>query len=78
MRAREPVREGPNVGKRTIEQLLQVDLSTGTEAFRDALLKRCLEELGADGEGTALDDAELEMLAAAGAPDAPRTNDPHL
>ncbi|MBR1829068.1 MAG: hypothetical protein IJ781_06100 [Atopobiaceae bacterium] len=47
-------------------QVLGQDLSIGTEAFRDTLLERCLDELEADEEGVALDDADLDMLAAAG------------
>ena len=48
------------------------DYSSGTEAFRDALLKRCLNELDAEA-GTPLEedalelpDEALELLAAAG------------
>ena len=62
-----------------LTRVFQADLSVGTEAFRDELLVRCLDVLGAD-DGTAqsdatllafnggrdLDDGELEFLAAAG------------
>jgi len=58
--------------------LLQVDFSAGTEAFREALLARCLSELDAcSGDEVAeLDDADLGMLAAAG--DAMRADGPPL
>ena len=50
-----------------LEQLLRQDLSVGTEAFRDALLARCLNELpDADDEPRQLDIADLELVAAAG------------
>ena len=51
-----------------IEKLLAQDFSAGTERFRDELLTRCLETMRADaGEDAAeLDDASLDMLAAAG------------
>ena len=57
--------------ERLLARLLKQDLSEGTEGFRDALLNRCLNELGAedgaDGDEVAiLDDDSLEMLAAAG------------
>lgn len=62
-------------------RLLQADFSSGTEAFRDELLARCLAILGSDAHGEAagpdadrcaaeLDDADLELLAAAGDPEA--------
>ena len=48
------------------------DFSMGTEAFREALLERCLDELDADvdesEECADIDDAQLELLAAAGDP----------
>ena len=47
-------------------QLMKLDLSAGTEAFRDELLSRCLAVLDADSEGMVLGDADLDMLAAAG------------
>ena len=50
--------------------LLAQDLSSGTEAFRDALLERCLDVLNSDSEVTVLSDDDLEMLAAAGDPTA--------
>lgn len=45
---------------------MKQDFSAGTEAFRDTLLERCLSVLDEDDEGRCLDDAELDMLAAAG------------
>lgn len=48
------------------EQLMKLDFSIGTEAFRDNLLLRCLAVLNMDDEGVVLDDSELELLAAAG------------
>lgn len=50
----------------TLERLMKQDFSAGTEAFRDTLLERCLSVLDEDDEGRCLDDAELDMLAAAG------------
>ena len=50
--------------EKELERLLKLDLSVGTEAFRDELLARCLSEL--HDHGRELDDSELEMLAAAG------------
>lgn len=44
-------------------RLFKQDFSAGTEAFRNALLNRCLGELD---DITVLDDEELELLAAAG------------
>lgn len=52
--------------KQMLERLLQRDPSAGSEAFREDLLARCLEVLGADDEVVALDDDELDMLSAAG------------
>lgn len=55
-----------------LQQMLKLDLSAGTEAFRDDLLARCLDVLGSDSasndpsEGIELDDATLDLLAAAG------------
>ena len=49
-----------------LRRILSQDLSVGTEAFRDALLARCLQVLGEDGAATELCDEELELLAAAG------------
>lgn len=58
-----------------LERLMKVDFDAGSEEFRDALLKRCLAELGADPHAAddaeamqeaQLTDADLEMLAAAG------------
>ena len=52
--------------ERMVQRAMKQDLSAGTEAFRDALLARCLEELDADDEARCLDDDDLDMLAAAG------------
>ena len=53
-----------------IRRILGQDLSVGTEAFRDSLLKRCLSVLDSSVEdGVELDDDELELLAAAGSPE---------
>jgi len=52
-----------------LRRILSQDLSVGTEAFRDALLARCLDVLAA-GDGADLGDDELELLAAAGDPSA--------
>ena len=51
---------------KTLEQLFQQDLSAGTEEFRDELLARCLDVLGADDGVDEIDDGLLDMLAAAG------------
>ena len=50
-----------------LENLMQQDLSVGTEAFRENLLSRCLAVLNEDG-GMELSDDDLDMLAAAGNP----------
>ena len=53
--------------EREIGQLLRHDFSEGTEAFREALLQKCLSTLDKDDEdGLPIDDEDLEMLAAAG------------
>ena len=50
-----------------IRRILGKDLSVGTEAFRDSLLKRCLSVLDSGSEdGIELDDDQIELLAAAG------------
>lgn len=57
-----------NEFEQMIRTLMQADLSAGTEAFREELLARCLDELDAgscDG-GAELDDSALDLLAAAG------------
>ena len=51
-----------------LARTLKQDASLGTEAFRDALLARCLVVLNADDEGTELTDEQLDMLSAAGDP----------
>ena len=62
--------------EKELARVLQTDLSVGTESFRDALLGRCLSVLGADDDAFLLDDATLDMLAAAGGPDALNNNAP--
>lgn len=47
-------------------RLMKQDFSKGTEEFRDALLERCLTVLDEDEEIAEIDDADLELLAAAG------------
>lgn len=47
-------------------RLMKVDFSAGNEAFRDALLERCLDVLRENDRGVYVDDADLELLAAAG------------
>ncbi|MBQ9020500.1 MAG: hypothetical protein IJ113_00595 [Eggerthellaceae bacterium] len=55
-----------------LEKHMKQDFSNGTEAFRDELLARCLDVLslgdGAtqDENGIDIDEADLELLAAAG------------
>lgn len=59
-----------------LERMLGQDFSKGTEAFRDALLERCLGELNAGGSADApdfrafeLSDDQLDLLSAAGTVD---------
>lgn len=52
--------------EKRLEELLAQDFSDGTESFRDELLARCLAELTTAEDASTLDDADLEMLAAAG------------
>ena len=52
--------------EQALARLLREDHSAGTETFRDELLVRCLAVLDADCRADELDDADLEMLAAAG------------
>ena len=52
--------------EKEITRILRQDLSVGTEAFRDNLLARCIAELGTDDYAIELDDADLELLSAAG------------
>lgn len=50
-----------------IEQAMAFDFSAGTERFRENLLQRCLAAIDDKQDGVMeLDDAELDMLAAAG------------
>ena len=52
-----------------IEQLLGRDYSVGTEAFREDLLQQCFAVIEQENSGrVALDDDDLDMLAAAGTP----------
>ena len=48
-------------------QLMKQDFAAGTEAFRDSLLERCLTVLG-EGDGTVVDDADLDQIAGGAAP----------
>ena len=57
----------------TLRQLLNQDLSVGTETFRDELLGRCLAVLDSENsvdsifpDSSDLFDSDLELLAAAG------------
>ena len=52
--------------EQTLERLMKLDFSVGTEEFRDDLLSRCLDVLGEDDECAVLDDDVLDLLAAAG------------
>ena len=54
-----------------LSRLMKQDLAAGTEAFRDSLLERCLAVLGEDDGNAFVEDADLELLAAAGASPAP-------
>ena len=51
-----------------LEGFLRADSPAGAEEFREGLLARCLAVLDAGSEGGSaeLDDADLELLAAAG------------
>lgn len=55
-----------------LEKHMKQDFSHGTEAFRDDLLARCLEALSVRDDATRsedgedIDEADLELLAAAG------------
>ena len=49
-----------------VDQLMKLDFSAGTEAFRDELLGRCLVVLGNEDEIKELNDNQLDTLAAAG------------
>ena len=52
--------------ERIFESLVQQDPSVGTEAFRESLLERCLAVLEQGDDCLPLDDADLDLLAAAG------------
>ena len=62
--------------EKDIKKILSTDLSESTEAFRDELLKRCLDLLPSDDGSFELVDADLELLAAAGDANSPR-REPH-
>lgn len=47
-------------------RVMKQDFSAGTETFRETLLKRCLNVLDGDDECSFIDDADLDLLAAAG------------
>ncbi len=49
-----------------LSRLMKQDFSAGTDEFRDGLLKRCLTVLDANGKGAIIDDADLDLPAAAG------------
>ncbi len=49
-----------------LEHLMKQDFSVGTDDFSEKLLARCLTVLNADEEGALVDDAFLDLLAAAG------------
>lgn len=59
-----------------LKRVMKADFAAGAEAFHDALLERCLAELGADPHAAddavagmleaELSDADLDLLAAAG------------
>ena len=49
-----------------LQRLIEQDLSAETDAFREALLARCLAVLDTGDEGLELPDDEIELLAAAG------------
>ena len=57
--------------EKDIERLLRQNLSIGSEGFRDALLRRCLDLLGSSEPNSSnriceVLDEDLELLAAAG------------
>jgi len=54
--------------ERFLGRLLNQDLSVSTEEFRDDLLGRCLDVLGCDNDGAFIDEADLDLIAAAGTP----------
>jgi len=49
-----------------LEHLMKQDFSVGTDDFSEKLLASCLTVLNADEEGALVDDAFLDLLAAAG------------
>lgn len=52
--------------EQTLVQLMRRDASADSDAFRESLLERCLEVLDADGGCSPVDDADLDLLSAAG------------
>ena len=60
-------RREANLDEQGIERILRRGLSDNPNAFRDELLERCLDVL-CTLEEVPLEDAELDMLAAAGDP----------
>ena len=63
------------MNERDIERILSKDYSAGTDQFRDALLKRCLDVLESDSEFRVISDSELDLVAAAGAPNYEKPED---
>lgn len=49
-----------------LSRVLQHDLSSNSETFRDELLARCLEIIEAEDSGCDLNDEQMDLLAAAG------------
>ena len=60
-----------DVEDKDLIRVLSEAYSAGTEAFRDALLIRCLDVLEEDERCEELGDEDLDMLAAAGNPTSP-------
>lgn len=58
--------------EREVERLMACDFSKGTEGFAERLLEKALAELGQEvPQGwRVLEDDEIELLAAAGTPEA--------
>ena len=60
----------------TLKRLMTQNFAAGSEAFREALLARCLTVLDEDDEVVVLDDSDLDLVAAAG--DLTSSDPPHL
>ena len=60
-----------DVEHKDLTRMLGEAHSAGTEAFRDALLARCLDVLDEDERSDDLTDGDLDLLAAAGNPAGP-------